>query len=243
VKLKALAILLIVLGIGATIGGFYGQVFLNEDEGHHDGRVVTFALDSQSGADELVVIPAGANQIDVSIERAGQPISEFDTLHGSSGHVFVIANDFSHFEHHVSSEGLGRFAAPAGISRVVVQTAPSGGPDLLELGTTVEVDGESSTPQNITDTDQWSNGDLTVARQGFDFVLSETWNGEDVYGGPAFLTLFRAEDFAFAHAHAEVIDGNRFSFATNLPGLGEYFAALEFEQDSELVTALYRFTL
>lgn len=242
-KSKAIAVLLVLLGIGATLGGVYGQVFLGEDEGHHDGRVFTFALDSQSGADELVVSSPGPNLFDAEVLRAGQSIS-FDDLHDGEAHYFVTTADLSWFSHTSISEPSDyRMTVPPGDVRVVVQAAPSGGPDLLELGASVVVEGEALREQNITDTDAWTNGSITVQRQGFDFVLSEPWNGNDVYEGPAFLTLFRAEDLTFTHAHAEVIDGNRFSFAVTLPGLGDYLAALEFEQDGELVTALYRFTL
>ena len=48
---------------------------------------------------------------------------------------------------------------------------------------------------------------------------------------------------AFVHAHAEMIGDDRFSFAADLPGLGDYLAAVEFHQDGELVTALFRFSL
>ena len=79
--------------------------------------------------------------------------------------------------------------------------------------------------------------------QGLDFVLSEPWSGDDHMGGPAFLALFHEDDFAFVHAHAELIGEDRFSFAADLPGLGDYLAAVEFHQDGELVTALFRFSL
>ena len=242
-KSKVLAVVLIVLGVGATLGGVYGQVFLAEDEGHHDDREPTFAVQSQVGADELVVEQTGPNTLTVAVERAGQPV-RFDELHDRLDHYFVTDSDFTFFEHTaIPQEGVVQLSAPVGDVRVVAQVAPAGGPAFLELGVTVVVDGAPLDEQNITDSDEWTNGSLTVTRQGFDFLLSSPWNGDDVYDGPAFLTLFRAEDFAFAHAHAELVGGNRFSFASDLPGLGDYLAALEFEQDGELVTALFRFTL
>ncbi len=247
-KTKVLAVVLIVLGIGATLGGVYGQVFLAEDDGHHDDREPTFALQSQLGADELVVTSPRDNAIDVEIERAGQPAG-LKNLHGDSvAHLFVVDTGFTYFEHRPVAgrygENLDTLApVPSGELRVVAQASLDNGPDLLEMGATVTVEGEPLDEQNITDDDVWTDGSITVTRQGFDFVLSETWNGDDVYDGPAFLSLFRAEDFAYSHAHAEVVGANRFSFATDLPGLGDYLAALEFEQDGELVTALFRFTL
>lgn len=242
-KSKVLGILLIVIGVGATLGGLYGQIFLAEDEGHHDGRVVTFALESSIGADELIVTSPGPNQVDATVLRAGQSVN-FDDLHDGQGHYFVTNAERSWFSHTVvEGSADAQLVVPAGDVRVVVQAALDGGPDLVELGATVAVDGETGEPQNIVDDDEWTNGDLTVRRQGFDFVLSEAWNGSDVYGGPAFLTLFRAEDFAFTHAHAEVLDDNRFSFAVDLSGLGDFIAALEFEQNGELVTALFRFSI
>lgn len=246
---KVLAVVLIVLGVGATLGGLYGQIFLAEDEGHHDDREPTFALESQVGADELTASTPGPNGVAVEVTRAGQPL-ELDTIHGASGHVFVLSPEDVYFEHRVVdqvSTGTAELVVledvPPGEVGVVTQLSPGGGPDLLELGTTVNVEGRPVAGQNVTDTDVWSDGALTVTRQGFDFVLSEPWNGADVYDGPAFLTLFRVEDLAFTHAHAEVVGDDRFSFATDLPGLGDYLAALEFEQNGVLVTALFRFTL
>lgn len=244
-KSKFLAVALVVLGVGATLAGLYGQVFLREDEGHHDGRVFSFALESQSGADELVVEPSGPNSIRVGVERAGQPLG-LDKIHGDLLQVFVVGRNLDSFSHVASGEvddGTVAVSAPAGEGRVIVQASPSGGPDLLELATSVTVEGQPGAALNVSDNDEWTDGELTVRRQGFDFILSEPWNGDDVYDGPALLSLFRAEDLAFTHAHGEVVGDNRFSFATNLPGTGDYLAALEFEQNDELVTALFRFTI
>lgn len=248
-KWNVIAVVLIVLGVGATLGGLYGQIFLAEDEGHHDDREPTFALDSQIAAYELTV-RAGGGTITPTLSQAGQPVTDFDELHGTDGpHVFVVTEQLDWFQHLTPSrldEPL-RIDGPA-LHRVVVQAALPTGPDLLEVGvTTSEESGdEFDLSGQFADGDVFgdvSGGGLTVERQGFDFVLSEPWNGDEVFDGPAFLTLFRAEDFAFTHAHAELVGDNRFSFATDLPGLGDYLAALEFEQNGELVTALFRFTL
>jgi hypothetical protein len=244
-----LAILLIVLGVGATVGGVYGQVFLAENEGHHDDREPTFALQSQVGAYDLTV-RAGGGTITPTLSQAGQTVTEFDGLHGTDGpHVFVVSEGLDWFTH-ITPEALDEPVAVAGpaIHRVIMQANPSGGPDLLEMGvTTDQISGDDfAAPGDFAVGDVYGDpttAGLTVTRQGFDFVLSEPWNGDEVYDGPAFLTLIRAEDFAFTHAHAELVGDNRFSFASDLPGLGDYLAALEFEQDGDLVTALFRFTL
>ena len=49
-----------------------------------------------------------------------------------------------------------------------------------------------------------------------------------------------AEDGAFVHAHAEVPNDNRFRFNLDLPGQGDYLAALEFVHDGAVETALFR---
>lgn len=247
---KAFAILLIVLGVAATIGGVYGQLFLGEDEGHHDEREPTFAAQSQAGAYALTA-SGGDGQLLVSLTQAGQSIQAFDELHGEDGaHVFIVDGSGTFFSHAVvaSLDETPFDVVGDGPHRVVVQAAPGSGPDLLELG--VSVDGASaavepnSADRPVVATDApWTDGGLTVTRQGFDFVLSEAWNGDDLYDGPALLTLFRLDDGAFTHAHGELVGNNRFSFATDLPGLGDYLAALEFEQDGDTVTALFRFTL
>ena len=131
--------------------------------------------------------------------------------------------------------------------RVVFQASPSSGPDLLELGATVVVDAPTAStagaPANIADDDIWTDGSLTIERQGLDFVLSEEWDGESYHAGPAFITLVHEDTLAFVHGHAETVDDDRFRFGLDLPARGEYLAALEFIQDGELVTALFRFTL
>ena len=243
-----LAVLLIVVGIVATLGGVFGRVFLAEDEGHHDDRAPTFALQSQVGAYELTV-RAGGETITPMLAQAGQAVTNFDGLHGADGpHVFVVSEELDWFTH-TTPETLDESIVVNGPARhrVIVQANPAGGPDLLEMGvTTDQVSGDDTIDLVIADQDVYpdpTTDGLTITRQGFDFVLSEPWNGDEVYDGPAFLTLIRAEDFAFTHAHAELVGDNRFSFASDLPGLGDYLAALEFEQDGELVTALFRFTL
>ncbi len=246
---KALAIVLILVGVAATLGGLYGQIFLAEDEGHHDEREPTFALNSEVGAYAFDAEASGAT-ITPTLSQAGQTVTDFDGLHGTDGpHLFIVTEDLDWFEH-LAPDQLGQPIEVAGPAehRVILQAALPGGPDLLEVGATTEQasGGDAVAPAAFADGDVFggdSAGGLTVTRQGFDFVLSEPWNGTEVYDGPAFLTLIRAEDFAFTHAHGELVGDDRFSFATDLPGLGDYLAALEFEQNGELVTALFRFTL
>ncbi len=244
-KSKVLAVILIVLGVAATLGGVYGQVFLAEDEGHHDDRAPTFALESQVGAYELTVSAEGGT-VTPNLTQAGQAVTDFDELHGHDGpHVFIVSEALDSFAH-ITPSALDepiQVEGPA-VQRVIVQASLPGGSDLLEMGvTTDEPSGEDFGAPDVVDDDEWTNGSLTVTRQSFDFVLSAPWNGEEVFDGPAFLTLVRADDFSFTHAHAELVGDDRFSFATDLPGLGAYLAALEFEQNGDTVTALFRFTL
>jgi hypothetical protein len=246
VKSKAIAVALIVFGLVVTALGLFGQVFLNDDEGHHDGRPSLFALQSELGTDELIVEEVRPNELVVSVDRAGQPIQTFDEVHDAPMHVFAVTPDLSEFHHDDPDLVDGVFepvSVGGGEYRVVVQTAPDGGPDLLELGADVSTTGDPlSSGRFVTVSDVYElPGGLTVERQGFDFVLSEPWQGEDHHGGPALLTMFRAEDGAFVHAHAETPSDNRFRFNLNLPGSGEYLAALEFLRDGRVETALYRF--
>lgn len=241
---RALAVVLIVVGVAATLGGLYGRVFLAEDEGHHDGRDFGFATESAIGTDELVVSSPAADTVVAEVLRAGQPIG-VDEVHGAAAHFYVVDRDLTSFSHVVVDDLSGPVTldVPAGDLRVIAQVSPSSGNDFVELGADVTVTGSPASGANIADSDEWTDGDVTVRREFLDFVLSESWNGDEVFDGPALLTLFRADDLAFVHAHAEVVDPTRFSFSVNLPDLGDYLAALEFEQDGELVTALFRFTL
>jgi len=245
VKSKAIAIILVLLGVGVTAAGLFGQFFLTDDEGHHDGREPTFALQPASGAYELTVEEFGQRELVVSIDRGGQPAQSYDDVHGAPMHVFAVTTDLTEFRH-VDPELVDGVFEPVPVSggeyRVVVQAAPSGGPDLLELGTTVATTGEPLlSGQNVTASNVYElPGGLTVERQGFDFVLSEPWQGEEYHGGPALLTMFRDDDGAFVHTHAETPSDNRFRFNLDLPGRGRYLAALEFIRDGRVETALYR---
>lgn len=247
--MKALGVFLIVVGVALTGAGLFGQLVLTEDEGHHDGREPTFALESASGADELIVdVVDDPTELEVRIERAGQVIVDYDEVHDAVIHAFAVAGNLDGYHHTIgddaSPDGIYRVDLPGnGAGRIVVQASPAGGPDLLELGAaTGEADFEGVAPQQL-ESDVWTDDGLTVTRQGLDFVLSEPWNGEDHMGAPAFLALFHEDDFAFVHAHAELIGDDRFSFAADLPGLGDYLAAVEFVQDGELLTAMFRFSL
>ena len=245
---RVVGIVLVVVGVAATVFGLGAKLFWNEDDGHHDGREPTFALDSVVGADELIVEQDGSVLL-VSVERAGQRITSYDEVHDELGHVFVVGTDLDSYQHvDVTDWSTGAAEVEVvepGEYRVVVQVAPSSGPDLLELGRTVVVDAASSGSASdavITDDDVWTDGSLTIERQGLDFVLSEQWGGESYHGGPAFLTLMHRDTTAFVHGHAETPDHERFRFALDLPARGEYLAALEFIHDGEVVTALFRFT-
>ena len=245
---------LLVIGVVITALGLGVRFFLQEDEGHHDGRTPTFAADSTIGADTLVIEEDGES-LTVRVERAGQVIVDFDELHGGRGEVFAASTDLDWFgqEPVASSDegGDGRTSIEVpgpGTFRVVIQAAPDGGPDLLELGTTVEVgDGSAGGPaaadQYITSDDVWTDGDLAIERQGLDFVLSEPFAGPDTAGAPASLVMFHGDDLRFTHAHAELVEPDRFRFTADLPGRGEYLAALEFVHDDAPVTALFRLTI
>ncbi len=245
---RVVGIVLLVVGVAATLFGLGARMFWEDDDGHHDGRAPTFALDAAVGADILVVEQEGS-VVGVSVERAGQRITSFDELHDAPAHVFVVGTDLDSY-YHVdmadTSDGVVEFdVAVPGEYRVVFQAAPSSGSDLLELGATVDLPGSSSAadPLRIADGDVWTDGSLTIERQGLDFVLSEPWNGQFHHGGPAFLSVFHADEMAFVHGHAELVDDDRFRFGLDVPGRGDYLAALEFVQNDEPVTALFRFTL
>lgn len=248
------ATVLVVVGLVATAVGLGLRFFLpDDDDGHHDGRVPTFAMAPTSGTDELVIEQDGDGpSLTVGVERVGQPITAFDDVHDAPVHVVAASRQLDAFVHVDPEIGPDGRSAPIelpsdGTFRVVVQSSPTGGPDLLELGADVSVTGAATAgEQNITDDDVWTNGDLTVTRQGFDFVLSEPFGGMNYHGEPAFITLFRADDMAFVHDHAQLVEPDRFRFELAIPGRGDYLAALQFFDSpdaTEPVTALFRFTL
>lgn len=245
---RVVGIVLLVVGLAATLFGLGARLFW-DDDGHHDGRAPTFALDAEVGADVLVV-EQDDSVVRVSVERAGQRITSFDDLHDARAHVFVVGTDLDSYKHvdmADSADGVVEFdVADPGEYRVVFQAAPSSGPDLLELGATIDLAGSSGgsavDASEIADGEVWTDGSLTIERRGLDFVLSEPWDGESYHGGPALLTLLHADEMAFVHGHAEFVD-DLFRFGLDVPGRGEYLAALEFVQNGELVMALFRFTL
>ncbi|MEO1056263.1 MAG: hypothetical protein AAFY28_05040 [Actinomycetota bacterium] len=248
---RVVAIALLVIGAVAIAAGLGLRIFLTDDDGHHDGRSPTFALSSVEGADELIVAVEDDGVVTVRIERAGQQLIDFNDVHDAPVHAYAVADDgswYAHVDPPLQADGtIAPFELPAGPARLVVHTSPGGGPDLQELGIDIDVPSAGAelppgSTDNIATDDEWTDGSLTVRRQGFDFVLSEPWNGDDYQGGPALLAMFRLEDGAFVHEHAEVLDDDtRFRFAAELPGRGEYIGAVEFEQNGELVTAVFRF--
>jgi hypothetical protein len=250
VNTRLAGVVLLVVGVVITLVGLGARVFLTEDEGHHDGRTPTFAAQAAIGADALVTAVEGTD-LAVWVERAGQPLTDFDELHGGTGSVFVASEALDWYGEAAIVDGDGRTLVELpgdGTYRVVVQAAPSGGPDLLELGATVVVgDGSgaatAATDQSIAVDDVWVGDDLTIERQGLDFVLSEDFDGPDTAGAPAFLVMFHAGDLRFTHAHAELVEPDRFRFAADLPGRGEYLAALHFVQGGQPVTALFLATV
>lgn len=243
-------IALLVAGVVITLLGLGARVFLTEDEGHHDGRTPTFAVDDAVGADAVVTSLEGA-ELTVWVERAGQPLTDFDELHGGTGDVFVASEALDWYGEAAIDPADGRAVVELpgdGTYRVVVQAAPSGGPDLLELGTTVAVGDGSDADAGVAATsiavdDVWVGDGLTIERQGLDFTLSEDFDGPDTAGAPASLVMFHADDLRFTHAHAELVEPDRFRFFADLPGRGEYLAALRFVQDGEPITALFRATI
>lgn len=246
---RLLAIVLIALGLVVTAVGIGTRLSGDGDDGPHPGYVSSFARDSAIGVDELVVAPLGGNEVQVSVLRAGQLLLELDEVDGAPLHVFAVRDDLTGFVHvdppDVIGTGVAAVELPGpGRYRVVALYAPPDGPELLELGADVVVDGppvgaDGGDPPPATD-DVWTDGELTIERQGFDFVLSEPWTGEEYHEGAALVALFAADDLAFTHGHAELVDGDRFRFLLDLPGRGEYLAVLQFIQDGELVTASFR---
>ena len=244
--MKIAGVVLLVVGLVLSAAGLFGQLVLTEDEGHHDGREYGLASSATEGADELMVADAGdTGSTDVWIERAGQVLVDYDEIHDARFHTYSVADDLSDYAHVAAAEIGPDGRAPArtlpGDHRIVTQSSPAAGPDLLEFG--IDATGPASAAPSgtvVADGDVWDDGSgLVVTRQGLDFVVSEPWTGEDHMGAPAFLALFQADTLAFVHGHAELVDDDRFSFGVEFPGRGEYLAALEFVQDGRLVTALF----
>jgi hypothetical protein len=192
VNARVLAIALIVGGLIATAAGLGVRQLVSEDEGHHDGRSATFALSTESGIHELTVESAERAAGDrvaplrVAIERAGQPITAHDEVHGAPMHVFVVSTEldwFLHVDPPASPDGASfHVDVPAGRTyRIITHSAPAGGPDLLELATDVALDalaeGPTDEPPFIATDDVWTTDSMTIRRQGFDFTLSQPWSG------------------------------------------------------------------
>ncbi len=247
---RVAGIVLLVVGVAITVVGLGARIFIDDDDGHHDGRTPTFAATDTIGADALIV-EADGDVLTVRVERAGQPITDYDDLHDGSGGVFLASADLDWYDHvQLTEDDQGQVSVEVpgdGAYRVVFQAAPAGGPDLLELGTTVDVGqgdgGAGGAVEYIATDDVWSDGSLTIERQGLDFVLSEPFDGPDTAGSPAFLAMFHEGDLLFTHAHAELVGADRFRFTADLPARGEYLAALEFTQGDAPVTALFRLSI
>lgn len=230
---------LVVVGVLAVVAGLVGRG-ARDDEGHHDGRSPTFALGSSAGDVELLVEPAGPGSVRVALERDGRAIA-LDRVHGDELEVYVVADDLSWFDHVRVDDVAGpiEVAAPPGRARVAALAAPEGGPDLVELGAWVDVDGDPVPGQRIADGPTWTDGDVTVRRDGFDVTLPAPWEGTEVDGAPAALTLVREGDGAPVHAHGSRLGERRVTFSVTLPGRGRYLAAYELVLGGDAITALF----
>ena len=171
-----------------------------------------------------------------TIQREGQPITEFDVLHERRMHLIVVRRDLTGFQHvHPSLDG-GQWTAElapleAGVWRVFADFSSGG--RAMTLGIDVHVDGHYA-PRRLPDpADEYETAGLTVRlHRGGDihtFTVEDSGGGrvepEPYLGARGHLVALREGDLAFLHVHPA---GGGLEFAVLYPSPGRYRLFVQF---------------
>ncbi|WP_433610855.1 hypothetical protein [Prescottella agglutinans] len=192
----------------------------------------------------------------------GDPVREFDELHGKQLHLIVVRADTSQFRHvHPTLGPDGTWSIDwtwptGGTYRVFADFQASGAPGQLTLGRNVDVGGDLQpaalpTPSRTATVDGYTvtlDGDLgtaggpltlTVARDGAPVTDLDPYLG--AYGH---LVALRTGDLAYLHVHPEgepgdgvTAPGPDVTFHAQAPSVGTYRLFLDFQHQGTVRTA------
>lgn len=263
----------VALGGGAALGAAAGPAPTPTSPAHadHEGSAMSTSTLTQTahaghGAQpasathrlraERTVVEAGTPQPFTFelLDPAGTPLTQFEDRHERPLHLIVISNDltgYAHLHPVLGDGGIWTVELPAlvpGGYRLIADTAPVGGPDLVltvdlvvpgntpgqampEPTDTVTVDGLDVT-LDLVPSPEGVVAELTVRRDG-------TVIEPDPYlGARGHLVAIDADDLAYLHVHPT--DGTGpVSFAVAEPDPGRYRLFFDFSVDGTVRTAAF----
>ena len=187
------------------------------------------------------------------LDPAGAAVTDFEDRHDRPMHLIVVSNDLGDYAHlHPElADGTWSVELPAlepGGYRVIADTVPSEGPDLV-LTVDLVVPGMATgrplpDPAGTTVVDDLSvTLDLTPTTAGLTAALSVRRDGAvvepDPYlGARGHLVAIDAQDLDYLHVHPTDGDGP-VSFAIAEPAPGRYRLFFDFSVDGQVRTAAF----
>jgi hypothetical protein len=187
------------------------------------------------------------------LDPAGATVTDFEDRHDRPMHLIVVSNDMGDYAHlHPQlADGTWSVELPAlepGGYRVIADTVPSEGPDLV-LTVDLVVPGIATgrplpDPAGTTVVDDLSvTLDLTPATTGLTAALSVRRDGavvepEPYLGARGHLVAIDAEDLGYLHVHPTEGDGP-VSFGIAEPAPGRYRLFFDFSVDGQVRTAAF----
>jgi len=188
------------------------------------------------------------------LDPAGATVTDFEDRHDRLMHLIVVSNDLADYAHlhpQLADDGTWSVEFPglvAGRHRVVADTVPADGPDLVltvdlfvpgvatarplpDPADTVVVD-DLAVSIALTPTADGLTVALTVRRDG------ATVEPDPYLGARGHLVAINADDLGYLHVHPDDGDGP-VSFATARPAPGRYRLFFDFSVGGQVRTAAF----
>lgn len=237
---------------------------------HSEEAAASAAVPGLASADESFALELGRTDLARDrrrrfafrvVDRAGEPVTEFDTLHARRMHLVVVREDGTGFQHlhpRLAADGtwsVGLRLADAGTYRAYADFSVAG--TQRTLAARLDVPGRfeprpvpepvSSASAGPYDVDL-DAGEL-VAGSGSRLRFTVVRDGESVdslepyLGAAGHLVALRESDLAYLHAHPEEAGGSRqrgeIPFEVDFPTPGRYLLYLQFADGTAVRTAEY----
>jgi hypothetical protein len=206
-------------------------------------------------ASTTVVAAAEAQRFDFRVlDPTGAVVTAFEDRHERPMHLIVVSNDlaaYAHLHPRLGDDGTWSVELPelgAGGYRVIADTVPAGGPDLV-LTVDLVVPGAAAgealpEPADTAEVDDVAvTLDLTPSAGGLTAALTVRRDGAvvepDPYlGARGHLVAIAADDLGYLHVHPEDGDGP-VAFSLADPAPGRYRLFFDFSVDGQVRTAAF----
>ncbi|QNN54379.1 hypothetical protein [Nocardioides mesophilus] len=210
--------------------------------------------------DPAVVAPGAAVPLSFTVrDAAGDPVTDFDVVHGKRLHLIVVRRDLSGFQHvHPSLDpATGRWstdlALTPGTWRVDADFTATGH-EPLTLGTDLAVPGRFTpvalpAPSRVAEVDgyqvrlsgQLSAGTASEVRLSISHHGTPVTDLQPYLGSYGHLVALRDGDLAYLHVHPHegASAGPGIDFTAEVPSTGRYRLFLDFRHDGVVRTAAF----